>query len=319
MHRFSSGSRRVTIGAALLSAALVAAACGSSSSSTTTTAASGGGSTTTTSGGSSTSIPTAQKDSMLAGEVPSAVKSSGTITVAADATYAPDEFIASDGHTVVGMDPDLATAIGQVLGLKVNVVNATFDTIIPGIVDGKYDMGASSFTDTLARQHQVDFVTYFTAGEAFYTKAGSSTKITTLDSICGLTVSVEAGTTEETDAKTQSANCTSHGKKAVTVLSFQDQNSANLAVSSGRAVAGFADSQIAAYIVQQSNGQFALNGPTFNAAPYGLALPKGNGMAKPVLGAVKNLMASGIYLKILKKWGVEGGAITNPTINGATS
>jgi polar amino acid transport system substrate-binding protein len=256
---------------------------------------------------------------MLAGEVPSAIKSKGTITVAADATYAPDEFIASNGHTVIGMDADLATAIGQVLGLKVNMVNATFDTIIPGLIDGKYDMGASSFTDTLAREKQVDFVTYFTAGEAFYTKKGSSIKITSLGSICGLSVAVETGTTEEMDAKTQSALCTAHGKKAVNVLSFANQNEANLAVSSGRADAGFLDSQIAAYVVAQSNGQFVLNGPTFNSAPYGLALPKGNGMAKPVLGAVKSLMASGIYLEILKKWGVESGAISNPTINGATS
>ncbi len=312
----------LTTSVALVAAALIASACGSSSSTTTTTT-SAAATTTSTAPTTTTSmaptIPTAQKDAMLAGEVPSAIKSKGTITVAADATYAPDEFIASNGHTVIGMDADLATAIGQVLGLKVNMVNATFDTIIPGLIDGKYDMGASSFTDTLARQKQVDFVTYFTAGEAFYTKKGSTIKITTLDSICGLSVAVETGTTEEADAKTQSALCTAHGKKAVSVLSFANQNEANLAVSSGRADAGFLDSQIAAYVVAQSNGQFVLNGPTFNSAPYGLALPKGNGMAKPVLGAVKSLMASGIYLEILKKWGVESGAISNPTINGATS
>ena len=57
----------------------------------------------------------------------------------------------SDGHTVVGMDADLAKALGQVLGLKVNVVNATFDTIIPGLASGKYDLGMSSFTDTKER------------------------------------------------------------------------------------------------------------------------------------------------------------------------
>src|SRR5262245_63547835 len=65
----------------------------------------------------------------IAGQVPSAIKSKGTLTVAADATYAPNEFIASDGHTVIGMDADLAKALGQVLGLKVSMVNATFDTI----------------------------------------------------------------------------------------------------------------------------------------------------------------------------------------------
>ena len=65
--------------------------------------------------------------------VPKAIKSKGTITVAADASYAPNEFIASDGHTVVGMDADLSKALAAVMGLKVNMVNVTFDTIIPGL------------------------------------------------------------------------------------------------------------------------------------------------------------------------------------------
>ena len=56
------------------------------------------------------------------------------------------------------MDADLVTAVMQVLGLKPKLTNATFDTIIPGIQSGKYGMGASSFTDTLARQKVVDFV-----------------------------------------------------------------------------------------------------------------------------------------------------------------
>ena len=62
-------------------------------------------------------------------------------------------------------------ALGAVMGLKVNMVNATFDTIIPGLAAGKYDVGASSFTDTKERQKTVDFVTYFTAGISFYGKA----------------------------------------------------------------------------------------------------------------------------------------------------
>jgi polar amino acid transport system substrate-binding protein len=80
-----------------------------------------------------------------------------------------------------------------------------------------------------------------------------------------------------------------------------------------------ADSPVAAYAVKQSNGMFKLVGQTYGTAPYGLALPKGNGMTKPVLAAVKALMANGTYKAILTKWGVESGAITNPQINGATS
>jgi polar amino acid transport system substrate-binding protein len=247
------------------------------------------------------------------------VKSKGTYIVAADATYAPDESIASDGHTVIGMDADMVKALGAVMGLKTNVVNATFDSIIPGLQAGKYEMGASSFTDSKARQKVVDFVTYFSAGTSFYTKAQGGTTVDTLASLCGHTVAVEATTTEQTDATVQSKNCKSTGKPAVNIGVYKTQTEVNLAVQSGRAQLGMADSPVAAYAVKQSNGLLKLVGQPYGTGPYGFALPKGSGMTKPVLAAVKALMANGTYMKILAKWGLQPGAITNPTINGATS
>jgi polar amino acid transport system substrate-binding protein len=251
--------------------------------------------------------------------VPAAIKSKGTLTVAADASYAPNEFIGPDGHTVIGMDADLVKALGGVMGLKVNVVNATFDSIIPGLAAGKFDMGASSFTDTKVREKTVDFVDYFTAGESFYTKAQGGTSVSGLADLCGHTVAVEKGTTEETDATTQSGKCKKAGKAAVTVLSFPDQNGANLALSSGRAQLGFADSPVAAYQIKKANGLFKLVGPTFATAPYGLAIPKSSGLTKPVLAALEELIKNGTYMSILTHWGVQAGAITKPVINGATS
>ena len=110
------------------------------------------------------------------------------------------------------------------------------------------------------------------------------------------------------------------GRKAgVKVSVFPDQNGANLALSSGRAQVGMADSPVAAYIVKQSRGRFKLTGKVYGTAPYGIAIPKGNGMAKPLLDALKALMADGTYKAILAKWGVQAGAITNPKINGAIS
>jgi polar amino acid transport system substrate-binding protein len=252
--------------------------------------------------------------------VPAALKSKGTLTVAADASYAPNEFIGSDGHTVVGMDADLSKALATLMGLKANVVNATFDTIIPGLAAGKYDMGASSFTDTKEREKTVDFVDYFIAGESFITKASGGASISSIADICGKSVAVEKGTTEETDAGTQSKKCQSAGKPAVKVLSFSDQNAANLALSSGRADLGFLDSPIAEYQVKQSNGQFKLVGAAYANAPYGLALPK-NGAAPAVLAALKVLMQNGMYSSILSHWGLTSGAIppAQVKINGAVS
>src|SRR5579862_2243963 len=55
--------------------------------------------------------------------VPKKIRAKGTLIVASDATYAPMEYISKDGHTVVGVDADLAKAIGGILGLKFKVEN----------------------------------------------------------------------------------------------------------------------------------------------------------------------------------------------------
>lgn len=267
----------------------------------------------------STATTAVAVDSKVAAEVPSKIKSQGSLTVAADATYAPNEFIGSDGKTVVGMDADLAKALDAVMGLKANVVNASFDTIIPGLASGKYDLGMSSFTDTKEREKTVDFVTYFTAGTSFYVKAQGGPAINGLADLCGKKVAVEKGTTQAADVAAQSKKCTAAGKPAVTLLVFPDQNGANLAINSNRAQIGMADSPVAAYQVQRSNGQFKVVGKPYGTAPYGIAIPKGNGMAKPVLAGVEALMADGRYQAILKKWGVQQGAISTPKINGAIS
>jgi polar amino acid transport system substrate-binding protein len=239
--------------------------------------------------------------------------------VAADASYAPNEFIGPDGHTVVGMDADLAKALAAVMGLKANVVNQTFDSIIPGLASGKYDLGASSFTDTKAREKTVDFVDYFQAGTSFFTKASGGTAVSGLSDLCGKTVSVEKGTTEQTDATAQGAKCKKSGKPGVTVLAFPDQNGANLALASGRAQVSMADSPVASYQVKKSNGAFKITGQTYGTAPYGLAIPKKSGLAPAVLAAVQAVMKDGTYSSILSKWGVQAGAISKPAINGATS
>jgi polar amino acid transport system substrate-binding protein len=217
------------------------------------------------------------------------------------------------------MDADMVKALAGVMGLKANVVNVTFDAIIPGLAAGKYDLGASSFTDTKAREKVVSFVDYFSAGESFYTKASGGTAISTIADLCGKTVAVENTTTEQTDAQTQGKKCKAAGKPAVTVVSFPNQNAANLALSSGRAQLGFADSPVAAYQVKKTNGQFKLVGSTFATAPYGLAIPKKSGLDKAVLASLKVLIKNGSYTKILDKWGVQAGAITAPKLNGATS
>lgn len=273
-----------------------------------------------TSSGSAASTQAATTSSSASTiDVPAAIKSKGTLVVAADASYAPNEFIGDDGKTVEGADVDLAQAIGKALGLKVDVKNAGFDSIIPGLAAKKYDLGMSSFTDTKEREQTVDFVTYFNAGTSFYTKAQGGTEVNGLDDLCGKTVAVEKGTTQADDSTAQSKKCKSAGKGEVKVSTFPDQNGANLAIQSGRAQVGMADSPVADYQVKKSNGQFKTVGTPYGEAPYGIAIPKDSGLAQPVLDAVKQLISDGQYKQILEKWGIQDGAITDPVINGAQS
>ncbi len=315
------GKRSWLSGAAALLCTAAVVGCGSSSSSSSTSSVTSSAASSAASAASSNAAPLAGANAAVAKLVPASIKSKGTLTVAADASYAPNEFIGPDGHTVVGMDADLSKALAAVMGLKANVVNATFDTIIPGLAAGKYDMGASSFTDTKAREKVVNFVDYFEAGTSFFTKTAGGTTVTTLASLCGHTVSVESGTTEESDAKGQSAKCKTAHHAAVTVLVFPTQTAANLALSSGRAQISMADSPVAAYQVKQSHGTFKLVGQTYGTAPYGLAVPKTSGLAPAVLAALKVVMHNGTYASIMRKWGIQNGSIPVALvkINGATS
>lgn len=233
------------------------------------------------------------------------------ITMAVDASYPPDEFLKSG--KIVGFDADLGQALGKAMGVKVTLANVHFDTIITKVEDGQYAIGNSSFTDTKAREKAVDFVDYFVAGEAFYENSGNKAVFNGLNSLCGHSVSVEDGTTEQSDAQKQAKHC------KVNVEPFATQDEANLAVSDGRADVGFADSQVAAYIVHLSKGQFKLTGKAFSTGPYGFIVAKGSGLTRPLFQAVKAIMANGQYKHILDKWGVEAGGLTAPKVNGATS
>ena len=260
----------------------------------------------------SAASPKASKNTAAAALVPAKYKSG--ITVATDATYAPDEYVDGNGH-IVGFDVDLINAIGTTLGISVTTQSATFDNIIPGIQAGNYDVGNSSFTDNKTRQASVNFVDYFQAGEGFYTKKGTKGAPTTLATLCGSSVAVESGTVEESDALAQKAKC--KGGKTVTVNSFQTQTEADLAVRNGSSKVGFADSQVAGYIVAQSHGTFVLSGKPFGVAPYGIATAKtadGRNLALAIQKAIQVLIDNGVYKAILTKWGVAAGGIAKSKI-----
>ena len=239
------------------------------------------------------------------------------ITVGSDTTYAPSEFLAEDGTTIVGFDVDLFSLVAQKLGLKAKFETAPFDSIIAGVGSGKYEAGVSSFTINSDREAQANMISYYSAGTQWSTKKGNPNNVDP-ENACGLRIAVQKATVQVDDITARSDACTTAGKEAITIDQYEGQDQATAAVVSGKDDAGLADSPVMAYAVQQTNGQLELLGDVYDAAPYGYVVAKDQTQfAQAIADAVKSLIDDGSYKQVLAKWGVEDGAIDNPAVNPA--
>jgi polar amino acid transport system substrate-binding protein len=285
-------------------AALVLAACGSGASTDDNPAA-----------GTSRALPSVSVDSALAAKVPAAIASDGRITVGTDSTYAPSEFVAEDGETIVGFDVDLFTLVAAKLGLKATFETSPFDSIIAGVGSGKYEAGVSSFTVNADREAQANMVSYFSAGTQWAAKKDNPKKVHP-ESACGLNIAVQKATVQVDDITARSTACTDAGKPAITIDQYDAQSDATAAVVSGKDDAGLADSPVMAYAVTQTRGGLELLGDVYDAAPYGYVVAKDQAeFAQVIADAVAALIADGTYQRVLKTWGVEGGAVAQPALN----
>ncbi len=127
---------------------------------------------------------------------------------------------------------------------------------------------------------------------------------------------MQTGTTQADDVAARSKKCTAAGKPAIAIEQFRLQSDVTSAVITGKDDAELADSPVIAYAVKQTNGKLQQAGDVYASAPYGIAVPKGQGdYAKAIQGAMQKLMDSGAYLNILTRWGVQGGAVKTAEID----
>ncbi|MEH0108432.1 ABC transporter substrate-binding protein [Tersicoccus sp. MR15.9] len=259
------------------------------------------------------------KDDALAGQVPAALKSKGTLTVGSDTSYAPAEFLKADGQTAQGYDVDLAKAIAATLGLKATVQTAEFPSILPGL-GTKYDVGISSFTVNADRLKAVNMVSYFKAGTQWAVKKGNP-KGVSIDDICGKTVGVQTGTVQETpDLTDRNAKCKSAGKGEITVVSLKNQTDVTTRLVNGSIDAMAADSPITNYAITQTNGQIEKLGDVYDAAPQAITVAKKDtALAALMQKTMQKLIDDGTYTKILAAWGNTDGAIKTSELNPAQS
>ncbi len=252
-------------------------------------------------------------DSKIASMVSKSVSQDGLLTVGSNLAYAPAEFTGEDNKTALGYEIDIIKAIGAVLGLKVKIVNSSFDSIIPS-VGSKYDVGISGFTITTEREKSVNWVQHYTAGQSFAVKKGNPEKVNTKN-LCGRTVAVQIGTAQETSIIEMSAQCEAQGKEAINYLSFNDQPSASTAVVAGRADAMYSDTPVVEYAVKQT-GTLQVLGDPINVAPNGIVISKNDMQTtKAINAALQELIDNGTYMKILKSWGTTSGAVEKAVIN----
>lgn len=255
-----------------------------------------------------------EEQSAIAALVPSAIRAGGVLKVGTNPPYQPNEFKDRNGD-IIGYDVDLVDAIGAVLGLKVVYTQSDFDKIIPSVQAGSYHMGMSSFTDSLEREEQVDFVTYYSAGIQWAAKPGRDVDP---DDACGLRVGVQVSTTEDTDeVPAKSEACVARGAEPIVKVAFDTQDQAVNAALLGQVDAFSADSPVTAYAIKKTDGQLEQVGPTYDSAPYGFPIKKGSELAAAVQQAVQYLIDDGQYRKISEHWGVQAGMIETAQINGA--
>lgn len=306
----SSGKAAVL--ACIASLALLTSAC--------TTVSTDGASASNPAAADAATVGKAPVDEAARALLPAAVRDLGTISIASDPTYPPFEYYAKDNKTIIGWDADMGDAIAQTLGLKATNVPATFDTILPGLSSGKYDLGMSTFSVTPDRMKVVDFVEYLSGGTGLAVQAGNPESLSMeADTLCGKPIAAQKGSIQGLKILPKlSKECTAAGKQAINIKLFPTQSDANLALTSGRIDGVLADSISLAYQGSLANEQFELAaGEDYEPELTGVALAKDSPLRPAVAAAMRSIINSSTYGQINEKWSIPDSAlITAETVSG---
>ncbi|RKT15950.1 amino acid ABC transporter substrate-binding protein (PAAT family) [Streptomyces sp. 1114.5] len=262
-------------------------------------------------------------------KLPKAQRTAGVLRIGMDVNYAPVEFRGPDGKPT-GLDPDLATALGKILDVRVEFVDTPFDKLIPNLQGKQYDVAMSAISDIRQRREGtpaadgnpavpgVDFVDYFIAGTSIVVPKGNPKGIKTLDDLCGKTIAFQQGTNQDEIATRQVAVCARTGRQ-LTTHKLDSDAKALAEVASGVAAAGLNDFPVAAFAAKSTDGgtRFEVTGGQSTSNPYGIAVRKSDTELRDALAkAVDQLIRSGEYDKVLAKWNVSAGAAQNAVVNG---
>ena len=221
--------------------------------------------------------------------------STDTITSATSPDFPPFEELDGNGN-VVGIEIDVLELICKELGKELKIQQIDFESVIPGVQAGKYDVGVSGISVTPAREKNVLFThPYCLAAQAIVVCEGSP--ISCKADLEGKAVSVQTGTTAETF-------CLGEGYQ---VSSFVANNDAESALLSGKVDAWVIDDLTAADMVKTYNASGAtpklvILGDSMTTEPYAFALQFGKEeLVADINKVLDQLVADGTIAAIFEK------------------
>jgi polar amino acid transport system substrate-binding protein len=258
-------------------------------------------------------------DHELRALLPGDVRAAGTLTIATEPSYPPASSFAADGRTIVGFEPDLAAALGELLGVQVEFQAVAFDTVLDGLAARHYDAVMSAMTDTPERRASADFVNYFRAGSAIVIQRGNPRGIHDLGGLCGESVAVEAGTVHLDLLARSQGHC---GDSPIVVIESASNDDALLELRTGRAAAVLTDypPAVVATTDERTQAYFQLASDVqYEPGLYGIAVSRHrNELRDALTAALASLVESGHYQEVLGDWDVASGGVSVVTVNGGS-
>ena len=217
----------------------------------------------------------------------------GSILVGSDIAFAPFEFIGDDGEPQ-GFDIDLMTEIADRLGVEVEFVNTSFDTIFTQLASGDFDAIISGITITEEREQSIAFSDpYFAANQAL--AVGADSEVTGVDGLAGAQLAVQAGTTG-LDYATESFT-------DATIVEFPTSEAAFGALTSGQVDAVFSDLPVVAEQVESSGGAVEQAAEVETGELYGIGVQQDNtALAEAISTELAAVIADGTYEEIYGTW-----------------
>lgn len=214
------------------------------------------------------------------------------LRVGSDIAYAPFEFM-DESQKPTGFDVELIQAIADDMGYKMNIETCSFDGLIPALQAGKYDAVISAMTITEDRAKSVTFSDkYFLSGQYIASKKGSNIK--SLDDLKGKKIGVQLNTTGQYAVE----------EKGMETKKYDTTPDAMNALLTGGVDAVVADSPVVLWF-QAQNPQAEIESVNADSGEeyYGIATKLGSTeLVGKINASLKNLMDSGKYNEIYKKW-----------------